>query len=153
MRTLQDYISIYREVAQNLGIGGDSVEVLVQLLANASYINEVENISYVQEASLERATLENSKIQHCMNNMYSVFRGNCPRVILKFKTGKYLSFQPYDKVVSSNNFNLYYLGYLDENRYVAKDDEKMLGLINEMLDAWGFHLATVMLENMFGVKE
>ena len=76
MRTLQDYISIYREVAQNLGIGGDSVEVLVQLLANASYINEVENISYVQEASLERATLENSKIQHCMNNMYSVFRGN-----------------------------------------------------------------------------
>lgn len=124
MRTLQDYISIYREVAQNLGIGGDSVEVLVQLLANASYINEVENISYVQEASLERATLENSKIQHCMNNMYSVFRGNCPRVILKFKTGKYLSFQPYDKVVSSNNFNLYYLGYLDENRYVEKDDEK-----------------------------
>ena len=44
MRTLQDYISIYREVAQNLGIGGDSVEVLVQLLANASYINEGENI-------------------------------------------------------------------------------------------------------------
>ena len=36
---------------------------------------------------------------------------------------------------------------------IAKDDEKMLGLINEMLDAWGFHLATVMLENMFGVKE
>ena len=29
---------------------------------------------------------------------------------------------------------------------IAKDDEKML-------DAWGFHLATVMLENMFGVKE
>ena len=36
---------------------------------------------------------------------------------------------------------------------IAKDDEKMLGLINKMLDAWGFHLATVMLENMFGVKE
>lgn len=111
MRTLQDYISIYREVAQNLNIGGDSVEVLVQLLANASYINEVENISYVQEASLERATLENSKIQHCMNDMYSVFRGNCPRVILKFKATKYFSFNPYEKIVSSNNFNIYYLGY------------------------------------------
>ena len=36
---------------------------------------------------------------------------------------------------------------------IAKDDEKMLGLINEMLDAWGFPLATVMLDNMFGVKE
>lgn len=124
MRTLQDYISIYREVAQNLGISGDSVEVLVQLLANASYINEVENISYVQEASLERSTLENSKIQHCMNNMYSVFRGNCPRVILKFKTGKYLKFKPYEQIVSSNNFNLYYLGYFDEENYVEREDEK-----------------------------
>ena len=36
---------------------------------------------------------------------------------------------------------------------ITKDDEKMLGVINEVLDAWGFHLATVMLENMFGVKE
>ena len=36
---------------------------------------------------------------------------------------------------------------------ITKDDEKMLGLIDEVLDAWGFHLATVMLENMFGVKE
>lgn len=36
---------------------------------------------------------------------------------------------------------------------ITKDDEKMLCLINELLDAWGFHLATVMLENMFGVKE
>ena len=36
---------------------------------------------------------------------------------------------------------------------ITKDDEKMLSVINEVLDAWGFHLATVMLENMFGVKE
>lgn len=36
---------------------------------------------------------------------------------------------------------------------ITKDDEKMLSLIDEVLDAWGFHLATVMLENMFGVKE
>ena len=36
---------------------------------------------------------------------------------------------------------------------ITKDDEKMLDLIDEVLDAWGFHLATVMLENMFGVKE
>ena len=36
---------------------------------------------------------------------------------------------------------------------ITKDDEKMLGVIDEVLDAWGLHLATVMLENMFGVKE
>lgn len=112
MRSLQDYRDIYAEIARNNGITGDSVELLVQLLANASYISEVENISYVQEASLEKATLVNSKIQHCMNIMYSVFRGRCPRVILKFKPTKYMEFNVYDQIVKSNDFSVYYLGYL-----------------------------------------
>ena len=112
MRSLQEYRDIYAEIARNNGITGDSVELLVQLLANASYISEVENISYVQEASLEKATLVNSKIQHCMNQMYSVFRGRCPRVILKFKPTKYMEFNVYDPIVRSNDFSVYYLGYL-----------------------------------------
>jgi hypothetical protein len=114
MRSLQDYRNIYAEIARNNGITGDSVELLVQLLANASYISEVENISYVQEASLEKATLVNSKIQHCMNQMYSVFRGRCPRVILKFKPTKYMEFNVYDPIVRSNDFSVYYLGYLSD---------------------------------------
>ena len=95
MRSLQDYRNIYREVAQSLGYRGDSVELLVQLLANATYIEEVENITYMQEASLERAGLMNSKIQHCVNNMYSVFRGSCPRVLLHVRPTKYQVFKPY----------------------------------------------------------
>ena len=114
MRSLQDYRDIYAEIARNNGITGDSVELLVQLLANASYISEIENISYVQEASLEKATLVNSKIQHCMNQMYSVFRGRCPRVILKFKPTKYMEFNVYDQIVKSNDFSVYYLGYLSD---------------------------------------
>ncbi len=115
MRSLQDYRNIYAEIAKNNNITGDSVELLVQLLANASYISEVENISYVREASLEKATLINSKIQHCMNIMYSVFRGRCPRVILKFKPTKYHEFNVYDEIVTSNDFSIYYLGYLSES--------------------------------------
>lgn len=115
MRSLQDYRNIYAEIARNNNITGDSVELLVQLLANASYISEVENISYVREASLEKATLINSKIQHCMNQMYSVFRGRCPRVILKFKPTKYMEFNVYDPIVRSNDFSVYYLGYLASN--------------------------------------
>lgn len=111
MRSLQDYIDIYSTIARRLGLQGDSVSVLTQMLANASYISEVENISYAQEASLEKATLVNSKIQHCMNEMYSVYRGTCPRVIIKFKPTKYFSFNVYDEIVSSNNFKIYYLGY------------------------------------------
>lgn len=115
MRSLQDYRDIYSEIARNKNITGDSVELLVQLLANASYISEVENISYVSEASLEKATLINSKIQHCMNQMYSVFRGRCPRVILKFKPTKYHEFKVYDPIIKSNDFTVYYLGYLESS--------------------------------------
>lgn len=115
MRSLQDYIDIYSNIAKNLNLQGDSVEVLTQMLANASFISEVENISYVQEASLEKATLINSKIQHCVNNMYSVFRGSCPRVIINFRPTRYFNFNVYDEIVSSNNFKIYYLGYYGNN--------------------------------------
>ena len=114
MKSLQDYIDRYSDVANNLGYSGDSVDILIQLLAHASYISEVENISYVQEASLDKATLINSKIQHCVDNMYSVFRGTCPRVMMKIKPSKYITLNPYDLMVTSNNFNIYYLGYYKE---------------------------------------
>lgn len=111
MKNLQDYIDKYNKIAENLGYKGDSIDVLVQLLANASYISEIENISYAQEASLEKASLVNSKIQHCMNMMYSVFRGSCPRVLMKIKPTKYLTLSPYDLIQNSTNFSVYYLGY------------------------------------------
>ena len=111
MRTIQDYRNLYRTIANNLKITGDSVELLVQLLANASYIDEVENINYALEGSLEKCSLINSKIQHCEDNMYSVFRGRCPRVLLRFKPTKYFTFNPFDRIISSNNFSVYYLGY------------------------------------------
>ena len=111
MRNLQDYINKYYTIAQNLGYTGDSIEVLVQLLANASYISEVENIAYLQESSLEKSSLINSKIQHCMDNMYSVFRGLCPRVVMKIRPTSYLTLKPFDLIQQSSSFSVYYLGY------------------------------------------
>ncbi len=113
MRTIQNYRAIFSEIGSNLRISGDSLEVLVQLLAQATYISEVEQISYVQEASLEKASLINSKIQHCMDLMYSVWRGSCPRLILNIKPMRVFNFKPYDPIISSNNFKVYYLGYWD----------------------------------------
>lgn len=111
MRNLQDYINKYYTIAQNLGYTGDSIEVLVQLLANASYISEVENVAYLQESSLEKSSLINSKIQHCMDNMYSVFRGLCPRVVMKIRPTSYLTLKPFDLIQQSSSFGVYYLGY------------------------------------------
>ena len=111
MRNLQDYINKYYTIAQNLGYTGDNIEVLVQLLANASYISEVENVAYLQESSLEKSSLINSKIQHCMDNMYSVFRGLCPRVVMKIRPTSYLTLKPFDLIQQSSSFSVYYLGY------------------------------------------
>lgn len=122
MRSLQDYIDIYKGIANKLNLQGDSVELLSQMLANASYISEVENITYAQEASLEKASLMNSKIQHCVDQMYSVFRGSCPRVIIHFKPTTYLSYNIYDEVVSSNSFKAYYLGYYNTSSTVLGSD-------------------------------
>lgn len=113
MRTLQDYRDIFREISNNLGFQGDSVELLVQFLSEASYIGEVENVAYVNESSLDRSVLINSKIQHCIEFMYSVFRGSCPRVILNICPSKYFSLSMYDELCISNNFRVYYLGYWD----------------------------------------
>jgi hypothetical protein len=127
MKSLQDYLEIYRGIAKNLNLQGDSVEMISQMLANATYISEVENIAYSQEASLEKATLPNSKIQHCMNEMYSVFRGSCPRVIIKFKSTKYFRLNIFDELASSNNFKIYYLGYLDSNTSASSYDSSVTG--------------------------
>lgn len=116
MKSLSDYTKILRDTASNLNLHGESVEMLVQMLANALYISEVEHITYSQEASLERASLENSKIQHCVNQMYSVYRGANPRVILNFKASKLFQFNLYDEIIKSNNFKVYYLGYYDEDK-------------------------------------
>lgn len=112
MKSIEEYQNIYKGIAKKLNLTGDSVEMIQQMLAYASYIEEVEMINYVQEASFERSTLLNSKIQHSMNEMYSVTRGLCPRVILNFKPTKYFKFTPFDLVTVSNNFKVYYLGYL-----------------------------------------
>ena len=89
MKSVQDYIDRYKGVVKNLGYAGESADILIQLLANASWIGEVENASYMAESSLEKASLINSKIQHCVDMMYSVYRGACPRVIMKIKPTKY----------------------------------------------------------------
>ena len=111
MKSLQEYINIYRSIGRSLNLQGDSIELLSQMLANATYISEVEHLSYTQESSIERASHLNSKIQHCVNEMYSVFRGECPRVILNITSNSYFDLKVYDELATFNSFNLYYLGY------------------------------------------
>ena len=111
MKTLNDYISEYSDIAKRLGYQGESINLLTQFLANASYISEIENIAYARESSIDKALLMNSKIQHCMNDMYSVYRGHCPRVILSVRFLRPVSFVLYDEIIKSSRFSVYYIGY------------------------------------------
>lgn len=111
MTSLQDYIEKFRGIGKSLGITGQTVEVLSHLLANAVFISEMENATYMKESSLEKCSLLNSKIQHCVDNMYSVYRGACPRVIMKFKPLKYMTLSPYQEIITSQKFSIYYLAY------------------------------------------
>ena len=129
MKTAREYASEYREIASNLGMRGDGTEMLIQMLAHFTYTNEVENIAYANEASLERALLEDSKIQHCVEVMYSVFRGRNPRAILRFRPTKFFDLNVYDKLVDINSLSLYYLGYL------SGDDEEQEGSSFGLYDA------------------
>lgn len=138
MKSLQEYRTIYRNIAQNLGYRGDSVELLVHLLANATYIEEVENISYALESSLEKAHLDNSKIQHCMDLMYSVYRGSCPKVYIKIKAGKLKTLTPYSEIATSSNFSVYFLGYY--NDWDEETGKEKGSKVNGFLD--GFELVT-----------
>lgn len=115
MKTLNDYIKEYSDIAKRLGYQGESINLLTQFLANASYISEVENIAYAREASIDKALLMNSKIQHCMNDMYSVYRGHCPRVVLAVKFLRPVSFMPYDEIIRSGKFSIYYIGYYEKS--------------------------------------
>ena len=135
MKTAREYASEYREIASNLGMRGDGTEMLIQMLAHFTYTNEVENIAYANEASLERALLEDSKIQHCVEVMYSVFRGRNPRAILRFRPTKFFDLNVYDKLVDINSLSLYYLGYLsgDEEEQVNSS----FGLYDASLGAAG----------------
>lgn len=123
MKTVQDYYSILKGIETRLGITGSSTEILAQVLSQALYFSEVENMAYSQESSLERASNDNSKIQLCVDRMYSVFRGSCPRVILKFKANKLFTWSKWDVVASFNSFGLFYESYWDEQKEEFIDSE------------------------------
>ena len=123
MESLNTKIEKLRSIASSLGLHGESVEVIVQMLGYALHSSEVEHIAYSQEATLERATNINSKIQHCVNMMYSVYRGHNPRVIISFNPQKRFTFNPGDLVAKSNTYNIYYLGYWDETGGVNNEGD------------------------------
>ena len=130
MKTLNDYIKEYSDIAKRLGYQGESINLLTQFLANASYINEVENIAYVREASIDKALLTNSKIQHCMNDMYSVYRGHCPRVIMSVRFLRPVSFMLYDEIIRSGKFSVYYIGYYTKSEEVDPETGEYIWTYN-----------------------
>ena len=108
MRSREEITQIFRDSAGRNNLEGDHIEVLVNLLSEALYQSEFNNLRFTKEASATQSTSINSKIVLAMDRNYSVFRGfngviDCSLTSISgpqtWTTGQ--------EVFSSSQFNLY----------------------------------------------
>lgn len=78
MKSLEQIKSDLNDIAKNNGIEGESVDMIVDMVAYALYHDQVEILNTAKELSLSDSTMIDSKIAQCCNVMYSVYRGENP---------------------------------------------------------------------------
>lgn len=96
-----------QSIASDAGYSGSAVDFIISLASTGYYETFLRSIGILREANADTAANINSLITMAVNRMYSTFRGNCPRLILKGQSTRYQELKRGDKVYSSENFNLY----------------------------------------------
>lgn len=107
MKSIDEYKSSIGKLASDLGIQGDHVTILTNMVAYALYTNELNLLRYTKEQSLTNSNFLASKIQHAMDRMYSVYRGKNPVIELSFYATKAKKFEIGDVVYESGDYYLY----------------------------------------------
>jgi hypothetical protein len=107
IKTVDQYKSELKDVANGLNIYGDHVDLITNMLAYALYSSGIDKARQTRELSLIKSTSINSKIQRAMDRNYSVFRGECPVLTLHVIPETNLEFSVGDVVFESADFNLY----------------------------------------------
>lgn len=96
-----------QSIALDAGYSGSAVDFIISLASTGYYETFLRSIGILREANADTAANINSLITMAVNRMYSTFRGNCPRLILKGQSTRYQELKRGDKVYSSETFNLY----------------------------------------------
>lgn len=115
MKRLIDIENELREVAKSNNMVGDSVELLVKLLAYNRYEALTSTRVSLLESLPDRANNLNSKITHAMNEMYSIYRGYNSTLKVRIKVNGNLQLNKFDKVYSDRNNTLFYSHWEDDN--------------------------------------
>lgn len=120
MKNLNEIESELKVIANANGFTGDSVDLLVKLVA----YNRFEAESSVRVALLEsvpdRATNINSIITHAMNEMYSIYRGKNSMVYVKAKVNGNIQLDTFDKVFTNKKSTLVYSHCIDDQGTVIR---------------------------------
>lgn len=107
MKNLTSYQTELKSAASRLGLYGDHVDVICNILSYALYTSEIERTMEMRELSLTKSTTVNSKIQRAVDRNYSVHRGHCPLAELWVLPRENRSLNRGDLLFQSADFNFY----------------------------------------------
>lgn len=114
MKKLHEIESELKEIAHSNGFTGDSVDLLVKLIAYNRYEAETSVRVALLESVPDRAANINSNILHAMNEMYSIYRGDNSRVFAKVKVNGNVQLSKFDKVFTDKRNTLFYSHCIDD---------------------------------------
>ena len=109
METLKQIENKLKDIALSNNLVGDSVDLLIKLLSYTHYESLTSTRVSLLEALPSRAINLNSKIEHAMNEMYSIHRGINSHIRVKVKVTGNISLKKFDKVYSDRRNSFYYL--------------------------------------------
>lgn len=107
MKTYADILNDLQNIQDEMKLEGDAVEINKRIAAYVYYHQQIDIVNAIRESSINSAYLMNSKIEHCMDNMYSVFRGTNPILTMNLILNAEFGYDKFDLVYNSNTFKLY----------------------------------------------
>lgn len=128
MKNLKEIESQFREIATSNNLTGDSTELIIKLLAYNNYESSISARISLLESLPNRAVNENSKIEHAVNNMYSVYRGKNAQLSVKARVTGTLSLKRLQEVYS-DKYNKFYYSHLvtDTGETIVGDYDLIYG--------------------------
>jgi hypothetical protein len=120
MQKLIDIENQLKKVADSNGLTGDSVDLLIKLLAYDRFEALTSTRVSLLESMPDRSANINSNITHAMDQMYSLYRGTNSRVKVTVTVSGNVLLNRFDKVFSDRNNSLYYSHCIDDQGQIIK---------------------------------
>lgn len=108
MESLKDIENKLNNIAKANNLTGDSVEFLIKLMSYTYFESLTSTRVALLEALPSRAVHLNSKIEHAMDQMYSIYRGENASLDVKVRVTGNVSLTRFQQVYSDRRNNFYY---------------------------------------------